>query len=362
MAEHLDDLSLARLCTPINGGSGEDLSFSSLFDQVKEARRADPDYLTQGDWQTNLKVSDWDLTVELASSGLAVQSKDLMLSAWLAEGLANKHHFAGVAFGLRLTDQLLTGFWPTLYPSLEEGIELRATRLAWLNTALAQVVGGLPITQDQGYGLARYEESKHVENLALQNPASMAIALNEGKINTEIFQRSAVLTDTGHLHLRAEQISECLFACRSVQNVMQTLMGHDAPSFGSLEDALTRTRQLVERLLKDRGIETVNKAPSEAPAAAALASIAEGSTSMLASSLPSQEALRTTPLTREEAFTMLTGVAQFFKQTEPHSPVPYLLERAIKWGNMPLESWLADVIKDSSVVEGIKEVLGTKGS
>jgi hypothetical protein len=74
MSEFLNDLSLAELTAPINEGSGEDLSFSTLFDQVKEARRADPDYLTQGDWQTDLKSSDWDLTLTLAAQGLARQS------------------------------------------------------------------------------------------------------------------------------------------------------------------------------------------------------------------------------------------------------------------------------------------------
>lgn len=56
----------------------------------------------------------------------------------------------------------------------------------------------------------------------------------------------------------------------------------------------------------------------------------------------------------------LAGIAQFFKQTEPQSPVPYLIERAIKWGNMPLEGWLSDVIKDSNVVDNIRDVLGTR--
>jgi len=53
MPDILNDLSLAALVAPIEGGSGEDLSFSALFDQIKEARRADPDYLTHGDWQTD---------------------------------------------------------------------------------------------------------------------------------------------------------------------------------------------------------------------------------------------------------------------------------------------------------------------
>ncbi|POA17568.1 type VI secretion system protein TssA, partial [Pseudomonas sp. FW300-N1A1] len=255
MSEFLNDLSLADLTSPINGGSGEDLSFSTLFDQVKEARRADPDYLTQGDWQTDLKSSDWDLTITLAAQGLAQQSKDLMLVAWLSEGLAHKYHFTGITFGLTLTERILDRFWDGLHPSLEDGAEERAARLAWLKTTLADVVGGLPITQGQHLGLLRYDESRHVENLALQNPKAMQTAVEEGKINAEIFQRSVVLTDSDHLRLKATEIAASLAACQQLQGTADRFFGADAPSFAALTDILSRAGQLAEKLLKDRGIE-----------------------------------------------------------------------------------------------------------
>ncbi|BDM22741.1 MULTISPECIES: type VI secretion system protein TssA [Pseudomonas] len=360
MHDILDDLSLSALRTPIDGGAGEDLSFSSLFDQIKEARRADPEYLTQGDWQTDLKQADWEQVIQLAAAGLTEQSKDLMLVAWLSEGLAHRKQFPGIRFSLAVAQALLEDFWDTLYPSLDEGVDERATRLAWLTTTLTEVVRTLPITQGQGYSLLKYEESRQVENLARQNPSAMHQALEEGKINAELFQRSVVLTDTEHLHTRYAQISECLAACQQLQATADAAFASDAPSFLALNDVLVRARQLVERLLKERGVELAQAsgasaeetAQPERPAAAA-------GTVPAAVQRGDNAPLRTVPLNREEAFTLLQGVAQFFKQTEPHSPVPYLVERAIKWGNMPLESWLNDVIKDSSVVDGIRDVLGT---
>lgn len=362
MSEFLNDLSLTELTAPINGGSGEDLSFSTLFDNVKEARRADPDYLTQGDWQTDLKSSDWDLTITLAAQGLAQQSKDLMLVAWLSEALAHKYHFQGITFGLTLAERILRQFWDGLYPALDEGLDERAARLAWLKTTLADVVGGLPITQGDGFGLLRYDESRHIENLALQNQQAMRIALDEGKINAEIFQRSVVLTDTEHFVRKAAEINDSLHACRQLQATADQLFGHEAPSFAALIEILSRAAQLAEKLLKDRGVELnapAAQAPSE-PAAAIEAPNTSGGAMTMTAKDTAPAPLRTTPLTRDEAFTLLAGVAQFFKQTEPQSPVPYLIERAIKWGNMPLEGWLNDVIKDSNVVDGIRDVLGTK--
>jgi type VI secretion system protein ImpA len=362
MSEFLNDLSLTELTAPINGGSGEDLSFSTLFDNVKEARRADPDYLTQGDWQTDLKSSDWDLTITLAAQGLAQQSKDLMLVAWLSEALAHKYHFLGITFGLTLAERILERFWDDLFPALDEGLEERAARLAWLKTTLADVVGGLPITQGDQFGLLRYDESRHIENLALQNPQAMRVALDEGKINAEIFQRSVVLTDTEHFLRKASEITDSLQACRQLQDTADRLFGSEAPSFAGLSEILSRAAQLAEKLLKDRGVE-INPAPAKLsgePVAAPADQPAAGPAMTITVKDTAPAALRTTPLTRDEAFTMLAGVAQFFKQTEPQSPVPYLIERAIKWGNMPLEGWLNDVIKDSNVVDSIRDVLGTK--
>ena len=57
----------------------------------------------------------------------------------------------------------------------------------------------------------------------------------------------------------------------------------------------------------------------------------------------------------------LTEVANFFRQTEPHSPVSYLVERAIKWSQMPLDAWLASVIKDGTVLDALRDTLGIEG-
>lgn len=200
-----------------------------------------------------------------------------------------------------------------------------------------------------------------MENLALQNPKAMQAAVDEGKINAEIFQRSVVLTDSDHLRLKASEIAASLYACQQLQATADTLFGSDAPSLVTLSDILQRAGQLTEKLLKDRGIEL---SPAPAAAAQTAPEIAIDQPAGAAMTQPTQDSasapLRTTPATRDEAFTMLAGIAQFFKNTEPQSPVPYLIERAIKWGNMPLEGWLNDVIKDSNVVDSIRDVLGTK--
>lgn len=243
-----------------------------------------------------------------------------MLVAWLSEALAHKYHFVGITFGLTVAERILQNFWDDLYPSLEDGVEERAARLAWLKTTLTEVVGGLPITQGQNFGLLRYDESRHVENLALQNPKAMQSAVEEGKINAEIFQRSVVLTDSDHLRLKASEIAASLYACQQLQATADTLFGRDAPSLVTLSDILQRAGQLTEKLLKDRGIEL---SPAPAAAQAAPETVVDqpaGAVMTQASQDSASAPLRTTPTTRDEAFTMLAGIAQFFKTPSRKAP------------------------------------------
>ncbi len=67
------------------------------------------------------------------------------------------------------------------------------------------------------------------------------------------------------------------------------------------------------------------------------------------------------PITnRKVAFERLKEVADYLRKTEPHSPVSYLVNRAVKWGDMPLESVLAELVKNTDVRKQIMETLGLK--
>jgi type VI secretion system protein ImpA len=66
------------------------------------------------------------------------------------------------------------------------------------------------------------------------------------------------------------------------------------------------------------------------------------------------------PQNRADALRRLEALAVYFRRTEPHSPVSYLVQRAVRWGEMPLEAWLQDVINDEGVLSRVRETLGLK--
>ena len=96
-------IDINSLLAPIPGENpaGEDLRYSPIYDDLKEARRAD-DPLERGEWQREIKTSDWDKVISLAVDALSKKSKDLQIAAWLTEALIRKEGFSGLVAGLRL--------------------------------------------------------------------------------------------------------------------------------------------------------------------------------------------------------------------------------------------------------------------
>ena len=58
---------------------------------------------------------------------------------------------------------------------------------------------------------------------------------------------------------------------------------------------------------------------------------------------------------------MLSEAADYLFIHEPHSPTPYLVRRAVTWGNMTLTELLKELITDDGDLRAIFNLLGFKG-
>jgi len=50
--------------------------------------------------------------------------------------------------------------------------------------------------------------------------------------------------------------------------------------------------------------------------------------------------------TREQAFSELAKIADFFRRIEPHSPISYTLDEVVRRGRMTLPELLSELIQD----------------
>src|ERR1039458_1690319 len=100
-----------NLLNPIPGEnpSGQDLRYAPIYDQIKEARRAEDDS-AQGEWVRDVKKADFPLVIKLSTDALATKSKDLQIAAWLTEALVRGEGFAGLKQGVQLLQDLTSTF------------------------------------------------------------------------------------------------------------------------------------------------------------------------------------------------------------------------------------------------------------
>jgi type VI secretion system protein ImpA len=61
--------------------------------------------------------------------------------------------------------------------------------------------------------------------------------------------------------------------------------------------------------------------------------------------------------TRAEAYRLLEQAADFLQRTEPHSPTPYLLRRAVSWGRMSFDQLLPELVRSNSELSEIVRLL-----
>ncbi len=364
-------LDFDRLFAPVSEdrASGESLQYSGLYDEIREARRAD-DLLEQGDWKRELKVADWDEAVALSTDALLTKTKDLQIGSWLAEGLTMLHGFAGARDGLKLMKGLHEQFWETCYPEIDEGdMEGRANVLSFFDRQLALSLRKAPLTRAPGMNFSWLEWS---ESRPFDIPESVTGPLDgdaqarlselkrqaaeENKTSGEDFRKAKGSTPKQFYEDAAKALGQAWDEFQGLDRVMDEKFGRQTPGLSELKRSIEEVRRVVDSLLKEkRALEPDVTARGADGAAAGEADGQDGGAAVYRVAGPSG------PIRgRGEALARLAEVAEFFRQTEPHSPVSYLVQRAITWGQMPLETWLADVIKDTGVLEGIKETLGIR--
>jgi type VI secretion system protein ImpA len=333
---------------------GEDMSFSPEFDHIQEARREDDASIDYGEWQAALKQADWPKVMKSCAELLQKRSKDLRLSAWLTEGMVKTSGLSGLADGVETTAQLIDRFGANIYPQAEDGDqERRIGSLSWFVMRMAQLVRQVPITQSKSgaFSLNDYESARLLQTQLERNPGSISDL--ENKVTLEKFANAIAKTDKAHYSRWIGEVERSRSALGQLVRACDALFGFDGPSFGPLAESLDAVHLRLESICKDRGILTSNEGGSH--------SGPESSGSDIAAQ-DSQPKVGGPIANRAQALELLRQVATFFRNTEPHSPVAYLADKAAYWGGMPLHTWLRTVVKDAGTLSHIEELLGLEAA
>ncbi|HEV7843789.1 MAG TPA: type VI secretion system protein TssA, partial [Pyrinomonadaceae bacterium] len=342
------DVSLFRagpeqLLSPISTEhpAGESLRYEGTYDRIYDARREDDPALSQGIYTTALKRANWETVETLCLEALETRTKDLQIAAWLMEAWLHQRGFAGVREGLKLLAGLCENFWPDLYPKLdEENAEARVSPVVWINEKLAVELKLIPITSPQmndvaSYSYAAWESACYQDNLLKRNPANAPHDEAAGSVTQADFHASFMLTQKSFYLTLAQDLNSTLDACLALGQILDERCKEQSPSLHLFKETLAEIGRLTAEILRARqdeahpldGFQETQFAVEEQE--------------------PETEVLIGNPIrSRKEAYQRLSEAADYLLRTEPHSPTPYLVKRAIAWEHMSLFELYRQIVRN----------------
>jgi type VI secretion system protein ImpA len=327
----------------------QDTSATSSYYAIKgergSARAAERNHMYDSD-HSEADIH-WRKILELAPQILQTQTKDLEIASWYTEALIRRYGFQGLRDGFQLIHGLIDQYWEDLYPRPDEdGIETRVASLSGLNGegaegVLIAPIRNVDITQGQEPGpfsFWKYQQVLEVEKIS-DEAAKAEKTAKLGFSNADVERAVSESSETFFVDIR-DDVNEAINTFREISRMLDDHCGiSDSPPSSNILNTLEECLGAINHIGK-------HKMPVEAIVENGDVETDESSSTLTE---PSTGQSTSGPIqSRAEAFEKLTEISEFFRKTEPHSPISYIIERAVKWGDMSLNELIKELIPDSS--------------
>jgi len=360
--------SLAGLAAPLAGDAPagpdlrQDFSPQSLYFRLRDARAEAREIERRIDHDPTADAgvpTQWRTVRELATRALSEQTKDLEIAAWLTEALVRLDGMSGLVAGSAVIADLAATLWDAgLHPQPDEdGIETQVAPITGLNGqssdgTLMQPLrkcqlfpgpDGAPVTYWQ------YMQSEDLETVVDAARRKQRLA---AKVVPLADMASAARQAGGErLSALRSEVRVALAAWTRMTEVLEEKAGRDAPPTSRVRDLLASILAIANKYAPAEPDAPVDEAAADDGASPA----ADGAPGVAA---PVVQAVR--PVTREDMLRELERIADFFRRTEPHSPLAYTLEEAVRRGRLTWPELLAEVVPDDKVRSGMLVMLGIR--
>ncbi|MFT6388054.1 MAG: type VI secretion system protein ImpA [Cellvibrionaceae bacterium] len=343
---------------PAGQDTRQDRSPNSAYQTIKNARNSAraAERSNMFDGTSSEATENWRTVIDLAPDLIKNHSKDLEIATWYIEALVRRHGFQGLRDGFKLVLGLVEQYWDNLCPMPDEdGIESRIAPLAGLNGegsegVLVAPIRNIFITEGQSPGpfsFWKYQQAREIQRLPDED-ARQQKAANLGFSQEDVDKAVLESSELFFVNLR-DDVQICIETYTQLSRLLDEHCGnHIAPPTSNIINALKESLGAInhlggnkfpvepERVTED--LDATSQDENSAPTAQALGSIGN----------------------REIAFKQLNAISDFFRKTEPHSPISYVLEKAVKWGDMPLSDLILELIPDPSSREHYGTLTGVK--
>jgi len=339
-------LDVERLSGDLSAGSptGESLEFDLAFGLLERAAAGKPEQQF-GATIVPAEDPDWKDVREQAL-GLLERTYDLRVIVELAIAELHLDGMAGFAQALQVIDAWLANRWVEVHPQLDPDDDndpmARANCLLRLAdpTRVLRRLREMPLARSPRGGPIGWRDM------------ALAAGMLEAPEGTTRLTESAVrsiIQETNPADFSATRtaLASAAAAVTAINNSFAKAAGaQNAPKLDELVKQLGAMNRLIDRF-----------APAAAPVAvveaAAEEGTAEAATSALAAPAASARSLGisaqslTGVATRADAMRLLDIILEYYRQYEPSSPVPLLLERARRLAEKSFIDVLTDMLPDA---------------
>ncbi|MDR0640676.1 MAG: type VI secretion system ImpA family N-terminal domain-containing protein [Holosporales bacterium] len=312
-------------------GAGFDVSLTSVYDDIKNARFEEDAELSQGIWERELKQADWNLVAKLSIDALKTKSKDLQIVGWLIEASIVLLGFYGIIKSIDLLQMFIESFWGSCYPRTEDNEsddEQKFRILEWIYDVAAKRVLLTPFLMmgdgENTVNLYQYEYAQDLKARIMRSPQNAAeIESSAQKNNMKTIEeiQKYIKQTPEHSH---EIILDAINRIRTGnQNLELTISKISKKNSVGIFSELMKSLEKIENFLGPH-ITHSNIMPNNP-------------------SRKEKEHIRIKPSEREEIYDKIKNLAQHLAQVEKHSPSHHMLELVISWQNKTLLEIINDL-------------------
>ena len=373
---------------------GENTELSHLFSELRaltpiarkiEAKRFEIAGMGPADRQESLSHSDgksdgpqadpkWGRIRDLAIEILTAHSKDTRVMVSLIESMTRLDGLPGMRDAFKACSQILDKYKLAIFPAPDPGtgnyycLEFFGKICeSEMNNMKAAIYQAEIFEDHDGFSWFSHISASNLEN---RSASEKEECIQAGDVSLDNF--NSVLnniSEIGKLNSFDTKITQALTEAKNFDAMLTTYSGSRI-GIGRILDDLAKLQRWYRGLIEDRkkiveamapieSTEGDSDAPdNEADGIGTNGPGTNGPGTNGGSRLGAQGAIAN----REQALNNLLQVAAYFRKAEPHSPVSYALEQAVRWGKLSLPNLLRDLVADTSVLAEMYRRMGIQDS
>ncbi len=191
-------------------------------------------------------------------------------------------------------------------------------------------------------------------------------AERKGELNQLKQQASAYVGhERAQINQKLNNLTQCLEQIGRLAGLTRekaNSLGVASPNFNFVKGLMTKYSAALQQLTgvkvelkavasapetQDQALESSHvEQPESSGINQTVASSVEAAAPMTLGAGNLSQTAKTNSMNRDVAFHLLREISDYFRQSEPHSPVSFLLEKAIRWGYLPLPELLQDMMAE----------------